>query len=68
MKNVNTFLALIAGLAFATTACVKVNEVNEMYRALRLSGGRHCTGFQAIRYPSSVQEKWRSLPQGIPKR
>ncbi len=32
MKNVNTFLALIAGLAFATTACVKVNEVNEMYR------------------------------------
>lgn len=32
MKNVNTFLALIAGLAFAATACVKVNEVNEMYR------------------------------------
>jgi hypothetical protein len=32
MKHVNTFLALIAGLAFATTACVKVNEINEMYR------------------------------------
>ena len=32
MKHVNTFLALIAGLAFAATSCVKVNEINEMYR------------------------------------